>query len=190
MASRRRQEADMRIAVTMIAVIVLLAACGDQDETASSNGAVRIGAVASTDEAVQANRVEHSDETTPDDEIAPSSGVEHTGAATPANEADPSNHETRSSGADAHGGYNPYTETPTPLPCEDTGFICHRPRHPDLERSGSGRLLGRFRRSRRSSYGEGGYRHSLIATSAYQDFLASPSPWMESTARCTLFGSG
>ena len=89
----------MRIAVMMIAVIGLSIACGDQDKTASSNGAVRVGAVASADEAVQSNRVERSDETTPDDEIAPSNGVEQSGAATPADES-----ASPSSTGQAHGG--------------------------------------------------------------------------------------
>ena len=101
----------MRIAVMMIAVIVLLIACGNQDETESCNGAVRIGAVASADEDVQSNRVEHSDETTPDDEIAPSSGAEQTGAATPADEA-----ESPSSTGEAHGGLlSPKGRIPAPL---------------------------------------------------------------------------
>ncbi len=89
----------MRIAVMMIAVIVLLIACGNQYEAASSNGAVRIGAVASADEDVQSNRAEHLDETRLADEIAPSSGIEHTGAATPTDEAT-----SPSSMGEAHGG--------------------------------------------------------------------------------------
>ncbi len=81
----------MRIAVMMIAVIGLLFSCGEQDKAASSNGAVRIGAVASADEDVQSNRVEQLNETTPADEAAPPSGVEHTGAATLADDAAPPN---------------------------------------------------------------------------------------------------
>ena len=42
-------------------------------------------------------------------------GAEHTGETAPTEQADLSNQETGSSGADAHGGYNPHAETPTPL---------------------------------------------------------------------------
>ena len=101
----------MRIAVMMIAVIVLLIACGNQDDpTGEAAPAVRIGAVAVADEAVQSNRVEHSDETTPDDEIAHPSGVDHTGAATPAREA-----ASPSSMGQAHGFPSPKGRIPAPL---------------------------------------------------------------------------
>ena len=83
----------------------------------------------SSDNETPSSQVSHVDvnEVTPASEAPPSNVAEYTGDDDPSNQeaysseraltraADPSNQETRSTGADAHGVYNPYREAPAPL---------------------------------------------------------------------------
>ena len=102
-------------AVFLGTLVLVIAGCWwSTDGTEPSNQQEHPGEAAPTGSTASSDRMEHTGEATPG-AVEPSNHEAHPGETVPTEQADPSNHETGSSGADAHGVYNPHREAPVPL---------------------------------------------------------------------------